>query len=89
MIRLTLAALLLVSATCDPLVAVLVAYGCDTEPLVIESAGVEIERVEVGEAPMCFLVAQSIVGGLTSRCLGGLPVPVQRAVFDPAVECQA
>jgi hypothetical protein len=84
--------LFVLGSACDQGVTVLVQYGCDTEDIVIESwagaTATEVARFAPGSAPVCFLVAESKVPTLRSRCASSpVPVPVQIGVFDPVQEC--
>ena len=78
--------------SCDNQVTVLVQYGCDTEDLVVETSDgittTEVARFAPGTAPACFLIGQSKVPILYSRCVSSaVGVPVPTGVFDPVQEC--
>jgi hypothetical protein len=84
---------LALGSACDDATTVLVQYGCDTEDIVVETwdgaAATEVARFAPGIAPVCFLIAQSQVSKLHSRCASSAErVPVQIGVFDPAQECK-
>jgi hypothetical protein len=83
---------LALGSACDEATTVLVQSGCDTEDIVVETwdgaAATEVARFAPGIAPACFLIAQSKVSKLHSRCASSaVRVPVQIGVFDPAQEC--
>lgn len=83
---------LVLGSACDEATTVFVQYGCNTEDIVLETwdgaAATEVARFAPGIAPVCFLIAQSKVSKLHSRCASSAArVPVQLGVFDPAQEC--
>ena len=89
---LVLTTLFLMSANCEKSIAVLVAYACDSEDLILESSDgstlVEFTRMVPGVAPKCLWIAESRIPTLHSRCESDpISIPAQYGVFSPAIDC--